>query len=239
MRPVWQTTTSSIRRSSNRQIREATRPAHSSESAGFFAVSKCRRAGRNGSAASSFLSVMHMLAWCRGAKIRSAMSSQNIVPCLWFDDQAEQAAHFYTSTFPSGSIIAVSHFPAAGDNPSGKPPGSILTVEFEVAGQRFTALNGGPEFVINSSISIMASHSTRGSRCRLRPSLATAEAQRRLRRWGPASRQMRCTRGSDRGRAAPRRTLRQIGVDQPVLLHGTARRRSVRCWQIPWPASST
>ena len=76
-----------------------------------------------------------------------------IVPCLWFDDQAEAAARFYTSTFPGGRITAVSHYPESGDNPSGKPPGSVLTVELEVAGQRFTALNGGPAFTINPSIS--------------------------------------------------------------------------------------
>lgn len=76
-----------------------------------------------------------------------------IVPCLWLDDQAEQAAAFYTKLLPGGRIGAVSHYPESGDNPSGKPRGSVLTVEFEVAGQRFTALNGGPIFVINPSIS--------------------------------------------------------------------------------------
>jgi len=76
-----------------------------------------------------------------------------IVPCLWFDDQAEAAAHFYIDTFPAGRITAVSRYPESSDNPSGKPRGSVLTVEFEVAGQRFTGLNGGPHFTINPSIS--------------------------------------------------------------------------------------
>lgn len=76
-----------------------------------------------------------------------------IVPCLWFDDQAERAAKLYTEIFPGGRVTGVSHFPEGGDNPAGKPPGSVLTVEFEVAGQRFTALNGGPQFVIGPSIS--------------------------------------------------------------------------------------
>jgi predicted 3-demethylubiquinone-9 3-methyltransferase (glyoxalase superfamily) len=76
-----------------------------------------------------------------------------IVPCLWFDDQAEAAARFYIDTFPAGRITAVSHYPESSDNPSGKPRGSVLTVELEVAGQRFTALNGGPHFTINPSIS--------------------------------------------------------------------------------------
>jgi predicted 3-demethylubiquinone-9 3-methyltransferase (glyoxalase superfamily) len=76
-----------------------------------------------------------------------------IVPCLWFDDQAEAAARFYIETFRAGAITAVSRYPESSDNPSGKPRGSVLTVEFEIAGQRFTALNGGPHFTINPSIS--------------------------------------------------------------------------------------
>lgn len=79
--------------------------------------------------------------------------SPAIVPCLWFDDQAEEAARFYTGTFGSGRVLATSHYPASLDNPSGKARGSVLTVEFEVLGRRFTALNGGPQFVINPSIS--------------------------------------------------------------------------------------
>lgn len=79
--------------------------------------------------------------------------SQSIVPCLWFDDQAEAAAQFYTRTFPAGRVTATSYYPQSTDNPSGKPPGSVLTVEFEMAGMRFTALNGGPHFKINPSIS--------------------------------------------------------------------------------------
>lgn len=81
------------------------------------------------------------------------MRSRSIVPCLWFDDQAESAAAFYTQLFPDGRISAVSHYSQSSDNPSGRPRGSVLTVEFEIAGQRFTALNGGPHFVINPSIS--------------------------------------------------------------------------------------
>ena len=81
------------------------------------------------------------------------MNSRSIVPCLWFDDQAALAAEFYTHVFPDGRITAQSHYPESRDNPSGKPRGSLLTVEFEVAGQCFTALNGGPLFAINPSIS--------------------------------------------------------------------------------------
>ena len=83
-----------------------------------------------------------------------------IIPCIWFDDQAEPAAAFYTRIFPRGRITAVSHYPASSDNPSGKPRGSVLTVEFEIAGQRFTALNGGALFVLNPSISFFVNVET-------------------------------------------------------------------------------
>lgn len=76
-----------------------------------------------------------------------------IMPCLWMDDQAEAAAGFYVETFPAGRILARSHYPTTGDNPGGKPPGSVLTVEFEIGGVRFTALNGGPMFQLNPSVS--------------------------------------------------------------------------------------
>jgi predicted 3-demethylubiquinone-9 3-methyltransferase (glyoxalase superfamily) len=76
-----------------------------------------------------------------------------IVPCIWLDDQAEQAAGFYARAFPAGRVIAASRYPAHVDNPGGRPRGSVLAVEFEISGQRFTALNGGPLFVLNPSIS--------------------------------------------------------------------------------------
>lgn len=81
------------------------------------------------------------------------MRQGTIVPCLWLDDQAESAAAFYSRIFPRSRTLAVSHYPTASDNPAGRPPGSILTVEAELAGQRFTLLNGGPQFTINPSIS--------------------------------------------------------------------------------------
>ncbi|WP_428261087.1 VOC family protein [Haliangium sp.] len=81
------------------------------------------------------------------------MKTSAIVPCLWLDDQAERLAAFYTELFPHGRITAVSRYPTSFDNPGGKPRGSVLTVEFEIAGQRFTALNGGTQFTINPTIS--------------------------------------------------------------------------------------
>lgn len=81
------------------------------------------------------------------------MTSQRIVPCLWFDDQAEQAAALYTRAFEGGRVVAVSRFPEQGANPAGRPPGSVLTVELELAGFRLTLLNGGPQFVMNPTLS--------------------------------------------------------------------------------------
>jgi predicted 3-demethylubiquinone-9 3-methyltransferase (glyoxalase superfamily) len=81
------------------------------------------------------------------------MPHDRIVPCLWFDDAAEQAAEFYVATFPESRMGAVARYPEATRNPSGKPPGSVMTVDFTVAGRRFTALNGGPGYTINPSIS--------------------------------------------------------------------------------------
>ena len=82
-----------------------------------------------------------------------SVKSNVIIPCLWLDDQAEEAAKFYLGVFPGGRIVATSHYPSSSDNPAGKPRGSVMTVEFEIAGQRFSALNGGPIFTINPSIS--------------------------------------------------------------------------------------
>jgi predicted 3-demethylubiquinone-9 3-methyltransferase (glyoxalase superfamily) len=78
---------------------------------------------------------------------------EGVAPCLWFDDQAEEAAKFYTATFPDSSITAVSRYPDTFDNPGDKPRGSVMTVELELAGTPFTALNGGPHFTINPTIS--------------------------------------------------------------------------------------
>ena len=81
------------------------------------------------------------------------MPASPIVPCLWFDDQAEAAAAYYARTFPDGRVTAVARYPESFDNPAGKPRGSVVTVDFEIAGQRFTALNGGPVFQLTPSIS--------------------------------------------------------------------------------------
>ncbi|MGH7480868.1 MAG: VOC family protein [Longimicrobiales bacterium] len=74
-------------------------------------------------------------------------------PCLWFDDQAEDAAAFYTGVFRNSKILAVSRYPEAGQEVHGRTAGSVMTVEFELDGQHFTALNGGPMFTFNEAIS--------------------------------------------------------------------------------------
>lgn len=85
---------------------------------------------------------------------------QRIAPCLWFDDQAEQAAEYYTSIFPNSRILAISRFGEAGQEIHGRPPGSVMTVEFELDGQRFTALNGGPVFTFNEAVSLIVNCET-------------------------------------------------------------------------------
>ncbi len=78
---------------------------------------------------------------------------QKIAPCLWFDTQAEEAAKFYTAVFPNSRINKISRYGKAGCDVHGKEPGSVLTVEFEIEGQTFTALNGGPLFKFNEAVS--------------------------------------------------------------------------------------
>ena len=80
---------------------------------------------------------------------------QRISPCLWFDHQAEQAAKFYTTIFKNSKIGEISHYPEAGQEQHGRRPGSVMTVAFELEGQYFLALNGGPHFTFNEAISLM------------------------------------------------------------------------------------
>jgi predicted 3-demethylubiquinone-9 3-methyltransferase (glyoxalase superfamily) len=76
-----------------------------------------------------------------------------ISPCLWFDHQAEDAARFYTGIFKDSKIVAISRYPEAGQEIHGKPPGSVMVAAFELNGQSFTALNGGPIFKFNEAVS--------------------------------------------------------------------------------------
>ena len=76
-----------------------------------------------------------------------------IVPCLWFDSQAEEAANFYVSVFPRSKIGNIVRYGEAGHDVHGMPAGSVLTVDFELDGQSFTGLNGGPHFKFTEAIS--------------------------------------------------------------------------------------
>lgn len=80
---------------------------------------------------------------------------QKITPFLWFDSNAEQAAKFYTSVFKQSKILSIARYPDVGQEITGRPPGSVMTVDFLIQGQRFTALNGGPVFKFNESISFV------------------------------------------------------------------------------------
>lgn len=73
-------------------------------------------------------------------------STQKIIPHLWFDDQAEEAVNFYTSLFEDSAIENVSRYGETGKEIHGQEAGTVMTVDFELAGYRMTALNGGPHF---------------------------------------------------------------------------------------------
>ena len=80
-------------------------------------------------------------------------SQHRITTCLWFDHQAEEAAHFYTGIFKNSKIGDITRFNEAGKEIHGKEPGSVMTVAFELDGYSFTALNGGPMFQHNEAFS--------------------------------------------------------------------------------------
>ncbi|MFN2637557.1 MAG: VOC family protein [Gemmatimonadaceae bacterium] len=78
---------------------------------------------------------------------------QKISPFLWFDSEAEQAAKFYTGIFKNSRIVTTTRYGKAGFDTHRRPPGSVMTVVFELEGQQFTALNAGPVFKFNEAIS--------------------------------------------------------------------------------------
>ena len=80
--------------------------------------------------------------------------SQKIAPCLWFDNEGEDAAKFYVGIFKNSRIVSISRYPKAGQETHQKPEGSVLTVAFELDGCSFTALNGGPIFKFSEAISL-------------------------------------------------------------------------------------
>jgi predicted 3-demethylubiquinone-9 3-methyltransferase (glyoxalase superfamily) len=78
---------------------------------------------------------------------------QKLTPCLWFDTEGEEAATFYTSVFPNSKILEVTHYGSAGP----RAEGMVMTVSFELDGEKFTALNGGPDFTFSEAISFEVS----------------------------------------------------------------------------------
>jgi predicted 3-demethylubiquinone-9 3-methyltransferase (glyoxalase superfamily) len=107
--------------------------------------------------------------------------SQKIAPCLWFASEAEEAARYYTGIFPNSKIGKIARYGKAGFETHQQKPGTVLTVQFELAGQTFTALNGG-----------QSSNSTKPSRCRSisktrRSSISTGTSHRRRRSQEPGA----------------------------------------------------
>jgi predicted 3-demethylubiquinone-9 3-methyltransferase (glyoxalase superfamily) len=78
---------------------------------------------------------------------------QSLTPCLWFDTEGEDAANFYTSIFPNSKILDISRYGSAGP----RPEGTVMTASFELDGQKFLALNGGPQFTFSEAISFQVS----------------------------------------------------------------------------------
>ena len=87
---------------------------------------------------------------------------QRITPFLWFDGNAEEAVKFYASIFKKFRIGRVAKYDAAGSKVSGQAVGSIMTIEFQIEGQDFVALNGGPDFKFNEAISFVVNCKTQG-----------------------------------------------------------------------------
>jgi len=88
------------------------------------------------------------------------VTTQRITPCLWFADEGEEAARFYTGIFPNSRITAITRYSEAGFEAHHRPAGSVMTVSFELDGQSFTALNGGPAFTFNEAVSFQVNCAT-------------------------------------------------------------------------------
>jgi predicted 3-demethylubiquinone-9 3-methyltransferase (glyoxalase superfamily) len=83
-----------------------------------------------------------------------------ITPFLWFDDQAEEAVKFYTSIFKNSKLLKTARYDEAAEKAAGRPKGSVMTIEFEIEGQQFIALNGGPQFKFNEAVSFVVNCKT-------------------------------------------------------------------------------
>src|SRR6185503_1666206 len=85
---------------------------------------------------------------------------QKITPFLWFDHQAEQAVKFYKSIFKKSKIGKIARYNKAGEKAAGRPAGSVMTIEFEIEGQKFVAINGGPIFKFTEAVSFVVNCKT-------------------------------------------------------------------------------
>ncbi len=88
------------------------------------------------------------------------MSRNRISHCLWFDDQAEEVARFYTAIFEGGKILRTSRYTDVGFEHHGRPKGSVMAVDFEILGQEYQAINGGPMFKHSEAFSIVVNCET-------------------------------------------------------------------------------
>jgi predicted 3-demethylubiquinone-9 3-methyltransferase (glyoxalase superfamily) len=88
------------------------------------------------------------------------VTTQRITPCLWFDNEAEEAARYYTGIFKNSKITTVTRYSDAGFEQHHRPTGSVMTVAFDLDGQSFTALNGGPVFKFNEAVSFQVNCAT-------------------------------------------------------------------------------
>jgi predicted 3-demethylubiquinone-9 3-methyltransferase (glyoxalase superfamily) len=85
---------------------------------------------------------------------------QKIMPCLWFDNEAEEAARFYASIFKNSKIGIITRYGEEAAKASGRPKGTVMTVTFQLDGQEFMALNGGPQFTFSPAISLVVNCQT-------------------------------------------------------------------------------
>ena len=85
---------------------------------------------------------------------------QKITPCLWFDENAEEAVKFYASLFQNSKILQITHYGEAGSNVAERPKGPVMTITFQLEGHEFMALNGGPQFKFTPAISLMVNCAT-------------------------------------------------------------------------------
>lgn len=107
------------------------------------------------------------------------MAIDGVTTCLWFDDQAEEAAQFYVATFPDSKILSTSYYATDAQ----KPEGSVLTVELELFGQRFLALNGGPHFTHSPAISFQVFCDTQNEVDRLWDALVSGGGEESMCGW--------------------------------------------------------